>query len=118
MKHLCWSLFFDKVAGLGTATLLKKKLRHFANFLRTRIFTEHFRWVFLHMILRTYSKASIMSRISNKPPLLIQYLEEIYFFSLKATKTGTIHIIYIYSRNTTVFKGVIRTLSSIYFLRK
>ena len=39
-KHLCQSFFFDKVAGLSPATLLKKRLRHrcfpvnFANFQR------------------------------------------------------------------------------------
>ena len=27
-KHLCWSLFFNKIAGLGLVTLLKKRLRH------------------------------------------------------------------------------------------
>ena len=27
-KHLCRSLFFNKVAGLMSATLLKKRLRH------------------------------------------------------------------------------------------
>ena len=40
-KHLCWSLFFDKVAGLRPETLFKKKLQHrclpvyFVKFLRT-----------------------------------------------------------------------------------
>ena len=40
-KHLCQSLFFNKVAGLSPAALLKKKLWHrcfpvnFAKFLRT-----------------------------------------------------------------------------------
>ena len=40
-KHTCESLFFNKVAGLRPATLLKKRLWHrcflvnFANFLRT-----------------------------------------------------------------------------------
>ena len=40
-KHLCQSLFFHKVAGLGPATLLKKRLWHrcfpvsFVKFLRT-----------------------------------------------------------------------------------
>ena len=40
-KHLCQSLFFNKVAGLSPATLLKKRLWHrcfplnFAKFLRT-----------------------------------------------------------------------------------
>ena len=27
-KRLCWSLFFNKVAGLRSATLLKKRLQH------------------------------------------------------------------------------------------
>ena len=40
-KHLCQSIFFNKVAGLRYATLLKKRLWHmcflvnFAKFLRT-----------------------------------------------------------------------------------
>ena len=40
-QHLCHSLFFNKVAGLRPATLLKKRLRHryfpvnFEKFLRT-----------------------------------------------------------------------------------
>ena len=40
-KHLCQGLFFNGFAGLGAATLLKKKLWHlcfpvnFAKFLRT-----------------------------------------------------------------------------------
>ena len=40
-KHLCQSLFFDKVTGLRPATFLKKRLWHrcfpvnFAKFLRT-----------------------------------------------------------------------------------
>ena len=42
-KHLCRSMFFNEVAGWGSATLLKKRLRHrcfpvnFAKFLRTPI---------------------------------------------------------------------------------
>ena len=47
-KHLCQSLFFNKVAGLRSATLLKKRLWHrcfpvnFAKFLRTSFFIQHF----------------------------------------------------------------------------
>ena len=43
-KHLCLSLFFNKVAGLSPKTLLKKRLWHrsfpvnFAKFLRTPLF--------------------------------------------------------------------------------
>ena len=52
-KHLCQSLFFNKVAGLRPATLLKKRLWHrcfpvnFAKFLITPIFIEHLRWLLL-----------------------------------------------------------------------
>ena len=55
-KHLCQSLFFNKVASLPT-TLLKKRLWHrcfpvnFAKFLRTPFFTKHFRWRLLSCIL-------------------------------------------------------------------
>ena len=46
-KHLYQSLFFNEVAGLRPATLLKMRLWHrcfsvnFAKFLRTNFFTEH-----------------------------------------------------------------------------
>ena len=52
-KHLCQTLYFDKVAGLTPATLLKKRLWHrclpvnIAAFLRTPFFTEHLRWMLL-----------------------------------------------------------------------
>ena len=50
-KHLCQSLFSNKVASLTPATLLKKRLWHrcfpvnFAKFLRTPFFTEQPPWV-------------------------------------------------------------------------
>ena len=46
-KHLCQSLFLNKVAGLRLATLLKKRIWHrcfpvnFAKFLRAPFVTEH-----------------------------------------------------------------------------
>ena len=52
-KHLCQSLFFDKVAGLRPGTLFKKSLWYrcfpvnFAKFLRTSFFIEHLRWLLL-----------------------------------------------------------------------
>ena len=52
-KHLCQSLFFNKIAGLKPATLLKKRLWHrcfsvnFANILRTPFFIEDLRWMLL-----------------------------------------------------------------------
>ena len=52
-KHLYQSLFFNNVAGLWPATLLKKRLWHrcflvnFAKFPRTPFLTEHFWWLLL-----------------------------------------------------------------------
>ena len=52
-KHLCQSLFFNKVAGLRPATLFKKRLWHrcfpvnFAKFLKTPFLTEHLLWLLL-----------------------------------------------------------------------
>ena len=52
-KHLCQSLFFNKVAGLRLATLLKKRVWHrcypvnFMKFLRTTFIIKHLRWLLL-----------------------------------------------------------------------
>ena len=55
-KHVCWSLFFNKVAGLRLASLLKKRFWHwffpvnFAEFLRALFFIEHFWWLLLDLL--------------------------------------------------------------------
>ena len=52
-KHLCQSLFFNKVTDLRPATLLKKRLWHkcfpvnLAKFLRTLFSLEYLRWLLL-----------------------------------------------------------------------
>ena len=52
-KHLCQSLFFNKVAGLRSATLLKKRLWYkcfpvnFVKLLRTPFYIEHLWWLLL-----------------------------------------------------------------------
>ena len=52
-KHLCQSLFFNKVADLRSTTLLKKRLWHrcfpvnFVKFLRIPFLTEHLQWLLL-----------------------------------------------------------------------
>ena len=52
-KHLCQSLFFNKVAGHRPATLLKKRLWHrcfpanFMIFLRTPFYIKHLWWLLL-----------------------------------------------------------------------
>ena len=62
-KHLCQWLFFNKVAGLGPATLLKKSLWHrcsvnFAKFLRTPFSTGHFRWLLLEAPIVGFEKVN------------------------------------------------------------
>ena len=53
-KHLCQSLFFNKVVGLRPATLFKKRLWHryfpvnFVKFLRIAFFIEHLWWLLLN----------------------------------------------------------------------
>ena len=55
-KHLCQSLSFNKVIGLRSATLFKKRVWHgcfpvnFAKFLRTRLLTEQPWWLLLAVI--------------------------------------------------------------------
>ena len=52
-KHLCQSFLFNKVAGLRTVTLLKKRFWYrcfpvnFSKFLKTPSITEHLRWLLL-----------------------------------------------------------------------
>ena len=56
-KHLCQSLFFNKVVGLRPATLLKKRLWrrcfpvNFVKFLRIPFLTEHLWWLLLFLLL-------------------------------------------------------------------
>ena len=70
-KHLCQSLFFNKVAGLRPATLLKKRLWHrcfpvnFAKFLRTSFLTEHLRWLLLRKVLLSLVPTAAISSIAQ-----------------------------------------------------
>ena len=56
VKHLCQSLFLNKVAGLRRATLLKKRLWHrcfpvnFVKFLITSFFIEQLWWLLLSIL--------------------------------------------------------------------
>ena len=68
-KHLCHSLFFNKVAGLRAATLLKKRLWHrcfpmnFAKFLRTP-FLQNTSWRLLLMQSNFLSLYSLIKQFS------------------------------------------------------
>ena len=65
-KHLCYSLFFHKVAGLRPATLLKKRLRHrcfplnFAKLLRTPFLTEYLCWLLLYFFTLLNTRVHFM----------------------------------------------------------
>ena len=73
-KQLCQSLFFNKVAGLRPATLLKKRLWHrcfpvnFAKFLRTPFLVEHLRWLLLIIPMRKASKICCISETKLGEP--------------------------------------------------
>ena len=75
-KHLCQSPFFNKVAGLRPATLLKKRLWHrcfpvnFAKFLRTPFFTKHLRWL-LEMPLTFMYISERSNSINNRCYILL-----------------------------------------------
>ena len=66
-KHLCQSLFFNKVEGLRPETLLKKSLWHrcfpmnFAKFLRTPFSQNTFGW----LLLTTASFRGVCRTLSN-----------------------------------------------------
>ena len=84
-KHLCWGLYFKKVADLSPATLLKMSVQHwcFPKFLRTPFFTEHLRCLLLnnaHII--QYSKKERQS--GNKLQSVNKIKRQKYFF--KKTK--------------------------------
>ena len=70
-KHLYQSLFFNKVAGLSAATLLKKRLWHkcfpvnFAQFLETSFFIEYLWWLLLNQAWR------IFHLLFNDTPILL-----------------------------------------------
>ena len=70
-KHLCQSLFFNKVAGLRPATLLKRRLWHrcfplsFARFLRTSFFIEH-----RLLLERSYIYLGVLNLLKTKNSFL------------------------------------------------
>ena len=81
-KHLRQSLFFNKIAGLRPATLLKKRLWHrcfpvnFVKFLRTPLFIEHLWWLLLHDILSVKESSNV--------DLVIMFFEEGDFLMLQS----------------------------------
>ena len=69
--HLCQSLFFNKVAGLRPATLLKKRLwrrcfpANFVKFLRTPFLTERLWWLLLPFYFTSNATSTIIIPIGT-----------------------------------------------------
>ena len=64
-KHLCQCLFFNKVAGLSPASLLKRRYWHMcfpvnvAKFLRTPFLTEHLCWLLLLLLTCDFNDTNL-----------------------------------------------------------
>ena len=68
-KHLCQSPFFNKVADLRLATVLKNSV-DFAKFLRTTFFTEHLQWLLLKIIFSSHKRNIIYEyKLHGKPTM-------------------------------------------------
>ena len=82
-KYLCQSLFFNKVAGLRSATLFKKRLWHrcfplnLAKFLRIPFPTEHLWWLFL-----THKMRKQVSSLIVEVSLYMVHHSNAHIFSL------------------------------------
>ena len=63
--HLCQCLFFNKVAGLSPASLLKRRYWHMcfpvnvAKFLRTPFLTEHLCWLLLPILTCDFNDTNL-----------------------------------------------------------
>ena len=95
-KHFWQSLFFNKVAGLRPATLLKKRLWHrsfpvnLVKFLRTPI--EHLWWLFLDCFFEKVSHVKQLNSLTFNMEMLLAtrffYKKNLYQkMSLKIPKT-------------------------------
>ena len=91
-KHLCQSLFFNKVS-----TLLKKKLWHkcfpanYAIFLKTSFLTEHLRWLLLSFIGCTVIGSSLGSSVIGwfSSPLGSSVIESYLGYSVIRSSLGS-----------------------------
>ena len=77
-KHLCWSLFFNKVSGLEACNFIKKRLQHrcfpvnFVEFLRTSFSTKHLPLTaspVLRKWLTVKSSFFLIRKLKQKQPL-------------------------------------------------
>ena len=82
-KHLCQSLFFNKVVGLGLATLFKKRLWHrcfpvnFVKFLRPPFSLEYLWWLLLSLVRWLQSNPDTFYPFKHQTHKMVKYSETI-----------------------------------------
>ena len=94
-KHLCQSLFFNKVAGLRPAALLKKRLWHryflvnSEKFLRTSFFIERLWWWLLQLQHKSYDWILYYSEqvILNAKIMMKNHIQRQFHKMVKHTQT-------------------------------
>ena len=94
-RQPCQSLFFNKVAGLRPATLLKKRLWHscfpvnFVKFLRTPFFIEHLWWLLLEQydfpVITTMPQWQLM----HLGRMIYGYTSHIFVYSFYLTSVAS-----------------------------
>ena len=100
-RRLRQSLFFNKVAGLRPATLLKKRLWRrcfsviFVKFLRTPFFTEHLWWLLLFICSIYTPFAAQFSRLVRnlKPKEKKSEIVNLDFFRLKGKNSTNLKFV-------------------------
>ena len=118
-KHLCQSLFFNKVAGLKPATLLKKRLWcrcflvTFVKFLRKLFLTEHLRWLVFQETSRTIFYSNVFLKVIKFPLFLYQW-SVLFNFKGGHTLTTMKNWWYRWPCKIRIFLRLYHTLSSIF----
>ena len=103
--------YFNKIAGLMPATLLKKRLWHrcfpvnFTKFLRTPFFTEHLQWLLLLVVISSLSLDLLKICVDN-------FKKELSFVSFYFSFLWTIK-----SKKESNHNYIIRTSPSQMFLK-
>ena len=95
-KHLCQSLFFNKVADLSPTTLLKKRLWHrcfpvnFSKFLRTPFFSLNTSGgCFCSLQYRTLG-GLVFEKYANSDVHIIETLQKIFNLIFKLIRNGMV----------------------------
>ena len=118
-RHLCQSLFFNKVPGLRPAFLLKKRLWHrcfpvkFVKFLRTPFCIKHLWWLLLNIVQHIWKKF-----INITKQLLLKTLTEcavILWHKITATKLRALSSLTLSNSQTFQIHSNLKRYSCFYY---